>query len=102
MSAEVLNKVGRIVSQVSAGNWGQALALYGVMSVAEQTVIALWHALLDDEDEWEKNGGWFGAMLGEMCIRDRVQDQQARPLCRPNPLAGEMFLPYHKGPRLST
>ena len=44
------------------------------MSVAEQSVIALWHALLDDEDEWEKNGGWFGAMLGapvEMCIRDR-------------------------------
>ena len=53
-----------------------------------------WHALLDDEDEWEKNGGWFGAMLGapvamiggvpmlgaavefgykqaKMCIRDR-------------------------------
>lgn len=64
MSSEVLNKVGMIVSHVSAGNWGQALALYGVMSVAEQTVIALWHALLDDEDEWEKNGGWFGAMLG--------------------------------------
>lgn len=63
MSSEVLNKVGMIVSHVSAGNWGQALALYGVMSVAEQTVIALWHALLDDEDEWEKNGGWFGAML---------------------------------------
>ena len=33
-------------------------ALYSVMSVAEQSVIALWHALLDDEDEWEKNGGW--------------------------------------------
>ena len=64
MSSEVLNKVGMIVSHVSAGNWEQALALYGVMSVAEQTVIALWHALLDDEDEWEKNGGWFGAMLG--------------------------------------
>ncbi|MCI7761875.1 MAG: hypothetical protein MSH56_07185 [Akkermansia muciniphila] len=64
MSSEVLNKVGMIVSHVSAGNWGQALALYGVMSVAEQTVIALWHALLDDEDEWEKNGGWFGSMLG--------------------------------------
>ena len=64
MSSEVLNKVGMIVSHVSAGNWGQALALYGMMSVAEQTVIALWHALLDDEDEWEKNGGWFGAMLG--------------------------------------
>lgn len=64
MSSEVLNKVGMIVSHVSAGNWGQALALYSVMSVAEQTVIALWHALLDDEDEWEKNGGWFGAMLG--------------------------------------
>lgn len=64
MSSEVLNKVGMIVSHVSAGNWGQALALYGVMSVAEQTVIALWHALLDDEDEWKKNGGWFGAMLG--------------------------------------
>ncbi|WP_354832459.1 hypothetical protein ABGM91_11445 [Akkermansia muciniphila] len=64
MSSEVLNKVGMIVSHVSSGNWGQALALYGVMSVAEQTVIALWHALLDDEDEWEKNGGWFGAMLG--------------------------------------
>nr|DAW90860.1 MAG TPA: PolyVal ADP-Ribosyltransferase [Bacteriophage sp.] len=64
MSSEVLNKIGMIVSHVSAGNWGQALALYGVMSVAEQTVIALWHALLDDEDEWEKNGGWFGSMLG--------------------------------------
>ena len=64
MSSEVLNKVGMIVSHVSSGNWGQALALYGMMSVAEQTVIALWHALLDDEDEWEKNGGWFGAMLG--------------------------------------
>lgn len=64
MSSEVLNKVGMIVSHVSSGNWGQALALYGMMSVAEQTVIALWHALLDDEDEWEKNGGWFGVMLG--------------------------------------
>ncbi|WP_423231879.1 hypothetical protein PVA48_13455 [Akkermansia sp. JRP_AM1] len=64
MSSEVLNKVGMIVSHVSAGNWGRALALYSVMSVAEQSVIALWHALLDDEDEWEKNGGWFGAMLG--------------------------------------
>lgn len=64
MSSEVPNKVGMIVSHVNAGNWGQALALYGVMSVAEQTVIALWHALLDDEDEWEKNGGWFGSMLG--------------------------------------
>ena len=64
MSSEVLNKVGMIVSHVSSGNWWQALALYGMMSVAEQTVIALWHALLDDEDEWEKNGGWFGAMLG--------------------------------------
>ncbi|WP_286689007.1 hypothetical protein, partial [Akkermansia sp. 54_46] len=64
MSSDVLNKVGMIVSHVSSGNWGQALALYGMMSVAEQTVIALWHALLDDEDEWEKNGGWFGAMLG--------------------------------------
>ena len=64
MSSEVLNKVGMIVSHVSSGNWGQALALYGMMSVTEQTVIALWHALLDDEDEWEKNGGWFGAMLG--------------------------------------
>ena len=64
MSSEVLNKVGMIVSHVSSGNWGQALALYGMMSVAEQTVIALWHALLDDENEWEKNGGWFGAMLG--------------------------------------
>lgn len=64
MSSEVLNKVGMIVSHVNSGNWGQALALYGMMSVAEQTVIALWHALLDDEDEWEKNGGWFGAMLG--------------------------------------
>lgn len=64
MSSEVLNKVGMIVSHVSSGNWGQALALYGMMSVAEQTVIALWHALLDGEDEWEKNGGWFGAMLG--------------------------------------
>lgn len=63
MSSEVLNKVGMIVSHVNSGNWGQALALYGMMSVAEQTVIALWHALLDDEDEWEKNGGWFGAML---------------------------------------
>lgn len=41
MSSEVLNKVGMIVSHVSSGNWGQALALYGMMSVAEQTVIAL-------------------------------------------------------------
>ena len=29
-------------------------------------------------------------------------DRQARPLCRPNPLAGEMVFPYHKGRVLST
>ena len=50
---------------LSRGNGKGADAVsYTHLDVYKRQLIALWHALLDDEDEWEKKGGWFGAMLG--------------------------------------